>query len=602
MSRKFIVMSGAFLLILLAACTGPPQYKEYYVSIQGSNSTGNGSSSKPWRTIQYALDHASYAGTSIVRINLAKGIYNENIVIDEEVIIRGVGSSQEVTTWTDPLVPTQNVSVIARQIPANTPSTETVKSVYALNAGTVRLEDLNIFGGGVTSEGSDFEMKNVIIYGVTGFYGVQVKNSSFSILNSRIQTQTNNFSDYGLSIVASSGFVTKTYLGNGFDHVINILPSDETHNIDVYNLPIPLHIYITGVTIEGSPIWYADGIRIQGAANVIIRDSKITRAAGGESASAGTSHNPPYAGIEVAGYTIYDNKVRRVEILNTQTSGFDVGIGVNIETLELKVQGSSIQGLSYGVRTSYYKYTGVSDPTVDFGGGPLGSQGKNTFSNQPKYAYYHDTGPYDVSACYNTWQVLASQIDQLRIYDKLDKSSLGRVKWDCLGSPAGTSQAGLEVVTPTKTLTPTPTITGLVAIPLKNANCRLGNSASMFDIVDTLYAGEQYMPIGKGSDNLWVAFTGPAYHGRCWVYFESLTLLLNDDEIELGDVPEAYLPVIPYPPRPTPTSTPTFTPEPEEPDPEPDKPQCSDGIDNDGDGLIDMADGRCLSPDGDFEG
>jgi hypothetical protein len=42
-------------------------------------------------------------------------------------------------------------------------------------------------------------------------------------------------------------------------------------------------------------------------------------------------------------------------------------------------------------------------------------------------------------------------------------------------------------------------------------------------------------------------------------------------------------------------------PEPQEPPP-PDLPACSDGIDNDGDGLIDMADGRCLTPDGDFEG
>lgn len=33
----------------------------------------------------------------------------------------------------------------------------------------------------------------------------------------------------------------------------------------------------------------------------------------------------------------------------------------------------------------------------------------------------------------------------------------------------------------------------------------------------------------------------------------------------------------------------------------PDLPECSDGIDNDGDGLTDMADGRCTSPDDDSE-
>jgi len=78
-------------------------------------------------------------------------------------------------------------------------------------------------------------------------------------------------------------------------------------------------------------------------------------------------------------------------------------------------------------------------------------------------------------------------------------------------------------------------------------------------------------------------------------------LLLNGEEINPNDVPETYLPIVPYPPLPTPT----FTPAPEEPElqgPPPDLPQCSDGIDNDGDGYIDMDDGRCLSPDGDFEG
>lgn len=601
MPGKKFVITGAILLFLLTACTGTPQYTDYYVSVLGSNSTGNGSNAKPWRTIQYALDHANYVGSKIVTINLAKGIYNENIVIDEEVIIRGAGSSKVVSTTTNPEIPVQKVSVIARQIPANIPNSETVKSVYAIGAGTVRLENLNVFGGGVTAEDSDFEMENVIVNGVTGFYGVQVTDSSFSILNSRIETQAGYYSDYGFNIIASSGFFTNSYVGDHFDHVINIIPWGPPPAVDLYNLPTPINIYITGAIIEGSPIYWADGIRIQGPADVIIQGSKITRAAGGEVASSGIAHNTPYAGIEVNGWMIDGNKMRRVEILNTNISGYDVGIGLNLETYELKVQGSAIQGVSYGVKTAYNTYTGSGFPTVDFGGGPLGSQGKNVFSNLPKYAFDHDTGPYDVSACYNTWQVLTSQIDKLRIYDKLDKPSLGRVKWDCLGSPAGTSQAGLEVVIPTKTLTPTPTITGLVAIPLQNANCRLGNSASMFDIADTLFAGEQYTPVSRGRDNLWLAFIGPTYGARCWVYVDNLTLLVNSEETDLENIPEDFLPVVPYPPRPTPT----FTPEPEEAEPlepAPDLPACSDGIDNDGDGLIDMADGRCLSPDGDFEG
>jgi hypothetical protein len=243
----------------------------------------------------------------------------------------------------------------------------------------------------------------------------------------------------------------------------------------------------------------------------------------------------------------------------------------------------------------YLKVSDSGYPTVDFGGGPLNSKGKNTFSNQPKYAFYNQDAPYLTFACFNNWNVSLNQIDPVRIFDKLDKTTLGRVFWECLTK-------GSTVVPPTPSSGETNSgETPLIGIPLQNANCRLGNSASMFDIADTLYTGEQYTPVGRGPDNLWLAFIGPTYAARCWVFVDTLTLLVNGEETLPEDVPEDLLPVIPYPPRPTPT----FTPEPEEPEPlepSPDLPACSDGIDNDGDGLIDMADGRCLTPNGDFEG
>jgi hypothetical protein len=518
------------------------------------------------------------------------------------VIIVGAGTSETVSTQaSNPDLPNQNVSVIARQSQGKT---------VTINDSEVALQNLNVFGGWITANNADLSMKNVLVNGVTGFYGVLVNHSSFSILDSKIVTQPNTYSDIGLYVYASAGFFTNSYVGSRFDHAITIEPwgcpdvlksegvCTGEEKVDVYNLPIPINIYITGATVEGSPIYYADGIRVSGPANVVIKNSKISRAAGGEPANKGSVHNKPYAGIEVGGWILADNTTRRVEIIGNDISGFDVGIGVNISTLQLKVEGNKIQGLSYGVDTSYYNYTGTTHPSVDFGGGPLGSIGKNTFSDQPKYAYFHDTGPYDVWACYNNWMVASSNIDPMRIYDKLDKSSLGRIKWDCTSSGAATSQSGLTVVTPTYT----PFVTTLVAIPTQNANCRLGNSASVFDIADTLYAGEQYTPVGRGPDNLWLAFIGPTYAARCWVYVDTLTLLFNGEETDPENIPEGFLPVILYPPRPTPT----FTPEPVEPEPQepppPDLPACSDGIDNDGDGLIDMADGRCLTPDGDFEG
>lgn len=287
-SNRIVLFVALISFALIAAgCTQAPTYNDYYVSVLGSNSTGNGSQSKPWRTIQYALDHASYSGFDKTRINLAKGIYNENIVIQKPVIITGAGSSETVSSNAgNPDLPNQQVSVISRQIPANLAPDDTVKSVDVNGAGEVTLENLNVFGGGVTSYDSDFSMQNVIVNGVTGFYGVKVDHSSFSILNSKIVTQGGYYSDYGLFILASAGFFTNSYAGKGFDHVINIEPWADSDKVDQNNLPTPINIYITGATIEGSTVYYADGIAIRGPANVIIKNSKITRT-GGEPSNKG---------------------------------------------------------------------------------------------------------------------------------------------------------------------------------------------------------------------------------------------------------------------------------------------------------------------------
>lgn len=144
----------------------------------------------------------------------------------------------------------------------------------------------------------------------------------------------------------------------------------------------------------------------------------------------------------------------------------------------------------------------------------------------------------------------------------------------------------------------------LVAIPSQNVNCREGNS-SQFDITDTLFMNEEYSPNARGFDNLWVRFLGPLSQVQCWVFIDNLQLLLNEEAVEIADVPEPFLPFAPYPATATPEPTATFTPEPTR------APQCSDGIDNDGDGRIDFgnaaaiaggtADRECSSPTDDNE-
>jgi len=145
----------------------------------------------------------------------------------------------------------------------------------------------------------------------------------------------------------------------------------------------------------------------------------------------------------------------------------------------------------------------------------------------------------------------------------------------------------------------------LYGIPLQNANCRLGCSATFFDIVDTLFEGEMYMPLSGGDG--WLLFRGPVANQRCWAASSLVDLQYAGESISVEDANSMSLfaegpscPAIPTATF-TPIPTATFTPPPPTETPVP-LPECSDGIDNDGDGDIDMADGRCLSPDDDDEG
>ncbi len=177
--------------------------------------------------------------------------------------------------------------------------------------------------------------------------------------------------------------------------------------------------------------------------------------------------------------------------------------------------------------------------------------------------------------------------------------------------PGGAKAEPTATDTPTATSTATSTLVPavipsetvavqiLTAIPLQNANCREGNG-SVFEIADTLFAGEEYSPIGRGFDNLWVLFEGPSFQTNCWVFLENLTLLINDDPVQIEQVSETLLPFVNYPPTPTPSPTLTFTPEPSETI-APSLPECNDGVDNDNDKYTDLRDPQCRNAQDDDE-
>lgn len=161
-------------------------------------------------------------------------------------------------------------------------------------------------------------------------------------------------------------------------------------------------------------------------------------------------------------------------------------------------------------------------------------------------------------------------------------------------STATASPVVVEEVLPSDTPTSAPLV--LLAIPQQNVNCREGNG-SAFEIADTLMQSEEYPPTGRGFDNQWVRFAGPSFQQTCWAFIDNLVLEIDGVPTPIEQIPEALLPFVNYPPTPTPSPTPTFTPEAGVSDtPVPAIPQCSDGIDNDGDRAVDFPrDKECRS-------
>jgi hypothetical protein len=77
---------SAFVLLFLC---GPLAAKELFVSTSGNNSSGNGTSSKPYRTIQYAIDRAAAGDTVTVRGPSSNRTYNEcDVRLRQKLVLR----------------------------------------------------------------------------------------------------------------------------------------------------------------------------------------------------------------------------------------------------------------------------------------------------------------------------------------------------------------------------------------------------------------------------------------------------------------------------------------------------------------------------------
>jgi hypothetical protein len=526
------------LAMLLAACgpsSGP--FGEYYVSPSGSDSSGDGSASSPWRTIQYALDNVVYDGVTPPRINLARGIYQEDLNITRSIVMKGVGSGDFLHSSTDPTMPTEDVSVIQRS-PASAGGGHDISGDIS-----VEFQDLDFYLGLVNIDGASVLFDRVDFQNTQGHHAISVENSPLTrVFNSRLLTRSHVYSDIAVDINNSIVVIDETEMGRHFDHVINI----RVGNV----------VTIKNSTIWGSELWYADGIRIQDVNEVNILNNRIIRDhPDAEAAGSGPSHNPPYAGIEIAGWTT--GRADLVTVRGNEIAGFNVGIGINTEGNRVLIEGNQIDALEYPVSTFHYGYTGTSWPTVDLGGGPLGSAGGNDISTSGSYGFFQQA-PWHAFACDNEWGVPTSQIPD-RIFDREDDSSLGKVYWDDCTLPRAIEEPAQEAgdtgssssplveggtPTPVENVSPTPPAGPVM---LTDALCWRG-PGPLYEVVSSLAAGTQVQILGRGVEGDWWVIDNPRYPGvRCWT---------EGEDVEVA--PDFSYPdtLFDIPPLPTPTPTP----------------------------------------------
>jgi hypothetical protein len=213
--------------------------------------------------------------------------------------------------------------------------------------------------------------------------------------------------------------------------------------------------------------------------------------------------------------------------------------------------GNTISGVSHPARSFYYPYSGVGDTIVDFGGGPLGSVGNNTFTPPGfGFSFFHNA-PYDVFACFNNWVVPDSQVDPSRIWDRLDDGSLGRVRWNvCAREPITIEETPelFEILT----FTPAP------QQPTTNTDtlCWEGPGPA-YNVVSSVQADTQVTLLGVGEIPGWFVIDNPRFPGvDCWI---------DEDDVDIDPTYDrGSLATFDVPPLPTPTFTPaptaTFTP------------------------------------------
>ena len=271
--RQYLALITMFLQFI-SACgpTTTGSFLDYYVDPTGTDATGRGTSDRPWQTIQYALDNADYSDSSrSVRIHVAAGSYAENLTISHSVIIDGAGAG-------NPIADT-GITVIE---PPSRPAGGVPFHTIAPGA-QVEISNLVFYHGRVAATSTTVYMENVWFWWMQGRYALYLRDvSSFNLVNCEFHTGSRIYADMAVDIRNSVGEIHGGYFGDYFDHPISItriepgIADGIVGDGYVFGSAVS-HVTVDGVTIKGSDVFYADGIRVFFEATATIMNSQIIR-------------------------------------------------------------------------------------------------------------------------------------------------------------------------------------------------------------------------------------------------------------------------------------------------------------------------------------
>ncbi len=416
-----------YVAILLTVFTVSAFAGDYYVDAQnGSDTTGDGSAGNPWQTIQHAFDSVSaYDGDGADTLNLI-GVFEEDATTqsdDDQISILTVDGYLYFSTIDVTNVTSSYISITA----GNSTSLFLGESstVYRCNPYSSDPP-----GAELTVEAN---YKNNITISGTGYPGSFAGYLNIDITGGSGHTILNNDS-------------LKLYI-----YVNGISSSSITGNNDLF-------LGTEGIYTDGYIHSYNSEVEIYGNTDINI-----------EATGDPDIHDNRYAQMEIS-------DVPSLELYNNdldppfyEGSIGDVGVDFNLPsdvTCDFYDNTASIettydeQGPLYNInsgkviiRNCSFLYNGndynrldsfaVNGGIADFGGGPLGSTGGNSFEGpdwDPDYSAYliNNLITDDTFALYNTWDAeTTAEMDGRyydttnvnKLYDKWEDESKGFVIW-----------------------------------------------------------------------------------------------------------------------------------------------------------------------------